>query len=436
MISIIIPAYNEEKRLPKTLASIISFLNKEKIEAEILIVNDGSQDQTKKVAQEIAKDNSFLKVISYEKNKGKGGAVKEGIIQAKGDYLIFLDADNSTPIFEIIPLLTNLSKGYDLVIGSRRIKGAKILKKQPFLRQILSQGFNFFIKVILGLADYKDTQCGFKGFRKEAGKNIFAKAKINGFAFDTELLCIANLLDYKVLEMPIAWQDEKQSTLRIKSIWNIFWDSLKIKRNIFRGDYGTKKIIDAGFYKDLFWALVLTEISGFFIFKVLKIFFVFHRPEIFLLLILPFLTATIMFLARVLSRRIYEFIKFLIVGILNTALDFLVLNYLTAYFNIFSGPLMIVFNSFSFGVAVINSYFLNKFWTFQSSGKKLSPELFLFFSVSLGANLINTVIVFWGTTFFSYFGGGYFWLNIVKVLAIIFSTFINFLGYKFVVFKK
>jgi len=121
MISIIIPAYNEEKRLPKTLASIISFLNKEKIEAEILIVNDGSQDQTKKVAQEIAKDNSFLKVISYEKNKGKGGAVKEGIIQAKGDYLIFLDADNSTPIFEIIPLLTNLSKGYDLVIGSRRI---------------------------------------------------------------------------------------------------------------------------------------------------------------------------------------------------------------------------------------------------------------------------------------------------------------------------
>jgi len=436
MLSIIIPAYNEEKRLPKTLVNIISFLNKEKIEAEILIVNDGSKDQTEKVAREMAETNSFLKIISYEQNKGKGGAVKEGINQAQGDYLVFLDADNSTPISEIIPLLNNLAQGYDLVIGSRRVKGAKILKKQPLLRQILSQGFNFLIKVILGLVDYKDTQCGFKGFRQQAGKNIFSKAKINGFAFDAELLCLANLLGYKVLEMSVAWQDEKQSTLRIKSVWNIFWESLKIKRNILRGDYGTKNIINFGFYKDLFLALILTEISGFFIFKILKIFFIFCPAEFFLLLILPFFTTSIVFLARILSKRIYEFIKFLIVGILNTTLDFLVLNYLSAYFNIFSGPWMIVFNSLSFGIAVINSYFLNKFWTFQSSGKKIASEIFLFFSVSFGASLINTAIVFLGTTFFSYLGGGYFWLNTVKGLAIIFSTFVNFLGYKFMVFKK
>ncbi|MFA5086747.1 MAG: bifunctional glycosyltransferase family 2/GtrA family protein [Candidatus Paceibacterota bacterium] len=436
MISIIIPAYNEEKRLPKTLAAVFAFLDNEKIEAEVIVVNDGSRDGTKKIADDIAAVRKNLKVISYAENKGKGGAVKTGVMAATGEFVIFLDADNSTSMSGIKQIKDLINQGCDVVIGSRKIKGAKILKQQPFLRRILGSGFNLFVKIILGLSDYSDTQCGFKGFRREVARNIFAKAKITGFAFDTELLCIAGNFNYKIKEMPIFWQDEKQSTLRLKSVWNIFLDVWKIKYNLLRGEYGAPKIFNKEFVRDLLIAVILSEIAGFIVVFILRGLFpiIYSEPLIFLLL--PLSVGLVMFLAKISSKRIYEFTKFLIVGGLNTAIDFGVLNILSVSFNIFSGSMIILFNIISFFAAVANSYFFNKFWTFKKQGNPAMPELFSFLAVSVAVSAINTIMVYLGTTFFKHIGSDYFWLNFVKSIAFIVSILLNFIGYKFFVFKK
>lgn len=436
MLSIIIPAYNEEKRLPKTIEDICSFLDREQIQSEVLVVDDGSKDKTAEVVEDLSKKYSNLRVISYAKNKGKGGAVKTGVMLASGDFIVFLDADNSTPIAEIKRIIEKLNQGYDMVIGSRKTQGAKILKPQPMIRRILGNGFNLFIKIILGLSDYSDTQCGFKGFQKNIAKNIFSKTKITGFAFDTELLCIAQNLNYKVLEMPVSWRDEQESTLKLKSVWNIFLDVCRIKYNFLKGDYGRKTIFDNIFLKDLIVAIVLIEIAGLLALSFLKNIVILPYPEFIILASSPIIIVFVFFCARVLSQRIYEFVKFLVAGALNTVLDFAVLNYLCFVFNVFSGELIVLFNLVSFSLAVINSYFLNKFWTFKKQGRSNLAELFSFLAVSIVANLINTTLVFLGTTFLKHVVSDYLWLNFIKFIAILISTIFNFLGYKFFVFKK
>lgn len=436
MLSIVIPAYNEENRLPKTLAAIFDFLDKEKIETEVIVVDDGSRDGTKKLAEDFALIRKNLKVISYAENKGKGGAVKTGVMAAAGEFILFLDADNSTSMGGIKQVQDLLNQGYDVVIGSRKIKGAKILKQQPFFRRFLGSGFNLFVKIILGLSDYSDTQCGFKGFHREAARNIFSKAKIIGFAFDTELLCIATNLNYKIKEMPIFWQDEKQSTVRLKSVRNIFMDVWKIKYNLLKGKYGASKIFNKEFVRDLLIAVILSEIAGFISIFILRGLFPIIYSESLIFLFLPLGVGLVMFLAKISSKRIYEFIKFLIVGGLNTAIDFGVLNYLSYFFNIFSGTGIILFNIISFSAAIANSYFFNKFWTFKRQGNPAVPELFSFLMVSVAVSIINTVIVYLGTTFFEHIGGDHSWLNFIKSIAFIISILLNFIGYKFFVFKK
>lgn len=436
MLSLVIPAYNEENRLPKTLESVFSFLNSEQIEAEVIVVNDGSKDNTEKIARELANSHSNLKVISYPDNKGKGKAVKTGVMEARGDFIIFLDADNSTSLHEIKSMKELLEEGHNLVIGSRKIKGAKILKYQPFLRRTLGSGFNWFVKVILGLSDYSDTQCGFKGFRREVAREIFSKSKISGFAFDTELLCIASILGYETLEIPIVWQDEKESTVKLKSVWNIFCDVLKIKYNSLRGVYGKEKILNRWFIVDLLVAIILSELVALLASLVLQDFLKIGNSGKFVQITLPAVSVLMMFLSRFFSVRIYEFTKFIIVGAANTAIDFWVLNYLSFSFNAYSGPLVAFFNIISFSVSVLNSYIFNKFWTFKPKRNKALPEFLIFLIVSIAAAAISTAIMFSGTTLFQHAGGDYFWLNFVKLIAVIFSTFINFLGYKFLVFKK
>ncbi|MDD5639543.1 MAG: glycosyltransferase family 2 protein [Candidatus Pacebacteria bacterium] len=237
MISIIIPAFNEEKRLPITLHEIFDFLKSEKMTAEIIVVNDGSFDNTSSVVENLFKEYSRLKLINLEKNQGKGFAVKTGILSAEGKFIIFLDSDNSTSLSHIKDVKNMLEQGYDIVIGSREINGAKIIQKQPYLREKIGKIFNFFTKTIK-LSEYEDTQCGFKGFKEDIAKNIFSKTKINGFAFDIEVLCIAKKSNYKIKEIPVYWKDNIDSKVSVKNIWNIFWDIWKIKINLIQGRYG------------------------------------------------------------------------------------------------------------------------------------------------------------------------------------------------------
>ncbi len=197
-LSVIIPAYNEEKRLPKTLRSLDGYLRNQSYDYEILVVNDGSKDRTVEAAKNLIPQIKNLKVTGYEKNQGKGFAVRFGMGEARGDYRLFTDADNSTSIDQIEKMWPEFEAGYDIVIGSRDIKGAVLSPPQPWLRQlILGEGFKLLRKIIVGLWSLQDTQCGFKGFKKKVIEDVLPKCKINRFAFDPEILLIAKKWDIR-----------------------------------------------------------------------------------------------------------------------------------------------------------------------------------------------------------------------------------------------
>jgi dolichyl-phosphate beta-glucosyltransferase len=238
-LSVIIPAYNEERRLPKTLEEIDKYLNKQTYEYEILVVNDGSKDRTVEVAKSLLPKIRNLKVTGYEINQGKGYAVRFGMLEAKGEYRLFTDADNSTSIDQIEKMWPYFKEGYDIVIGSRDIKGAVLDPPQPWLRQVLlGEGFKLYRKIIIGLWEIEDTQCGFKGFTKRAVEDIFPRCKINRFAFDPEFFVIAKKLGYKIKEIPIYWRNDPESKVKFKWMVNMALDLFKIRLNLMKGVYG------------------------------------------------------------------------------------------------------------------------------------------------------------------------------------------------------
>jgi len=237
-LSVIIPAYNEERRLPKTLGEIDRYLKQQEYDYEILVVNDGSKDGTVKVAKDLMPKIKNLKVTGYEKNQGKGYAVRFGMLEAKGEYRLFTDADNSTSINQVEKMWPEFGKGYDIVIGSRDVKGAILDPPQPWLRNvILGEGFKLFRKIVIGLWGIEDTQCGFKCFTKKVAENVFLKCKINRFAFDPEILIIAQKLGYKIKEIPVLWKNDLESKVKLKSIVKMGIDLLKIRWNIITKKY-------------------------------------------------------------------------------------------------------------------------------------------------------------------------------------------------------
>lgn len=248
-LSVIIPAYNEERRLPKTLKDIDKYLSRQTYDYEILVVDDGSKDKTVKVAESIAPKIKNLKVTGYKKNQGKGYAVRFGMLAALGNYRLFTDADNSTSIDQIEKIWPHLkgtcpesAEGFDIVIGSRDIKGAILDPPQPWLRKIiLGEGFKLYRKIIIDLWKIEDTQCGFKCFTKKAAEEIFPKARISRFAFDPEILVIAKNLDYKIKEIPVYWRNDPESKVKFKSIFKMARDLIIIKLNLIKGFYGQAK---------------------------------------------------------------------------------------------------------------------------------------------------------------------------------------------------
>jgi len=229
-LSIIIPAYNEEKRLGKTLETILNYLKKKGYSYEIIIVNDGSTDGTVDIAQEFIKFDSNMKIINNDKNMGKGYSVKRGVLEASGEYILFTDSDLSTPIEEFKKLLTPLESGYDIAIGSRSMKESNVVVHQPFYREIIGKIFNKLVKAFV-VKGFIDTQCGFKLFKKDAAKNIFNNQKLNGFSFDVEILYLAIKDNLKIKEVPIKWFNSPKSHVSlVGSSYRMFMELLKIKR--------------------------------------------------------------------------------------------------------------------------------------------------------------------------------------------------------------
>tara|TARA_Y100000294_G_scaffold89767_1_gene83711 strand:- start:4081 stop:4815 length:735 start_codon:yes stop_codon:yes gene_type:complete len=237
-LSIVIPAYNEEKRIGATLIKISNYLKQQCHDFEIIVVDDGSSDNTLNLLTKYSNNIPNFLVLKNELNCGKGFSIKRGILKSRGDIVLFTDADLSTPIEEMEKLLNWLDKGYQIAIGSRDLPGSKIKKHQAWYREFMGKTFNKIIRLILNL-DYCDTQCGFKCFKRDAALEIFNSMKFDGFSFDVEVLFIAKQRGIKVKEVPVSWYNSPESKVKIvKDSLRMLWDILKIRFT----EYNHKKI--------------------------------------------------------------------------------------------------------------------------------------------------------------------------------------------------
>lgn len=236
-LSVIIPAFNEEEEIADSLKEVLEFLKKKKISHEILVVDDGSRDNTTKVVTNLIKKNRRIKLIKNKSNIGKGGAIKRGALAAKGKYILFTDVDLSAPIEQYFLFRKYLKKGFEVVFGSRYLKESKVNISQPFHRRYLGKGFYFLVQNFI-LKDVKDTNCGFKAYTKRAARLIFKRQTLSGWGFDTELLFIAKKLHLKMKEVPIEWNDSSYSKVQIiPAIFVSLGELIRLKVNSIRGLY-------------------------------------------------------------------------------------------------------------------------------------------------------------------------------------------------------
>jgi glycosyltransferase involved in cell wall biosynthesis len=231
-LSIVIPSFNEEARLPATLAKISEYIRASKRETEVIVVDDGSRDRTAAVARSFEKEIRQLRVISNQGNRGKGFSVRRGMLEAQGRLVLFTDADLSAPIQEADKLLAALAE-YDVAIGSRAMNRKLISVRQSVFREYAGMLFNLIVRVVLRLP-FVDTQCGFKAFRRESSRIIFQQQRIERFGFDPELLYLARHHGLRSVEIPVRWghsPDTKVSMLRdsVRMFLDVFlirWNSL------------------------------------------------------------------------------------------------------------------------------------------------------------------------------------------------------------------
>ena len=245
-LSVIIPAYNEEERISATLLDIDKYLSKENYDYEIIVVSDGSIDKTVEVVKELQRKIKNLRVIDNKKNHGKGYVVKQGMLEAKGDYRLFMDADNSTTIDHLDKFLPFVSprlarqERYDIVIGSIEIKGAEIREEAAWYRRLLGKYSKYIIRIISGLWGIHDTQRGFKLFTDEAAEKIFPRQTIMRWGFDIEILVIARKIGFKIKELPVDWKNPGESKVSLISYVKTFQELLKIKWNLVSNRYKTR----------------------------------------------------------------------------------------------------------------------------------------------------------------------------------------------------
>ena len=230
-LSIIVPAYNEDTRIGLTLKTLAAHLERHFPAFEIIVIDDGSTDSTAEKVRQAAAANNRVALHSLPRNRGKGFAVRTGMMLAQGDAVLFTDADLSTPVEEIDLALAELKQGFAVVIASRRHPDSIIARRQSWARELIGRGFNKIIRALFSLP-FKDTQCGFKCFTKAAAKAVFARATIDTFSFDVEVLMIATALGYSIKEIPVHWTNAPGSKVRpLRDAATIFRELFALYRN-------------------------------------------------------------------------------------------------------------------------------------------------------------------------------------------------------------
>lgn len=239
LLSIIIPAHNEESRLPQTLELVFAFLGQQPYEAEVLVIENGSTDHTFEIAQEYARHHERLRVIRAE-GRGKGLAVQRGMFEARGEYRLMCDADLSMPADEINKFLPPMLGDFDVAIASREAHGA-VRYNEPFYRHLGGRGINLIIRALI-LPGLNDTQCGFKCFRANAAQDLFQHQTLFGWSFDIELLFLAKRHRYRVTEIPIHWYYRDESKVNaLRDALRMIGDIFRIHVNARRGLYDARK---------------------------------------------------------------------------------------------------------------------------------------------------------------------------------------------------
>ena len=234
-MSIVLPAYNEEDRLPPGLDRVIAFLSEQPFTGEIVVADDGSRDRTPEIVRErmaALPENVTLRLVQHERNRGKGAAIRTGVLAASGRYVFFMDADLATPVEESLKLLEELKRGAMVVAGSRiQPDGSDMRESQPAQRRLVGRMFTMMRKAMRVLPDIDDTQCPLKGFEHDASHAIFEQQQLQGWIFDAEVLQIARALGYEIVMVPVRWAHVDGSRLRVRptQAWEIFRDLVRLR---------------------------------------------------------------------------------------------------------------------------------------------------------------------------------------------------------------
>lgn len=367
-LSIVIPAYNEEGKIKKTLISVKNEIGRS-LPYDIIVVDDGSTDKTADIVNRI----DGVNLIKLQTNRGKGAALKAGISEANGSLILFMDADGSTSLSHIDEFV-DLSDRYDLIIASRSLPESKIVKRQPLHKEFFGRGGNLLIKKILGL-NYSDTQCGFKLFHKKVADSVLEKVEATGWAFDFEMLLLANKSNFKVKEVPVIWENDRKSKVKTRDYIKTFIDLLKVK----------------------------------------------VRHDL-----------------KSIKKTVHQFIKFFITGLMNAAIDFSILNLLIVAFGLGGSTYnYAVFKIISVLAAMTNSFFWNKRWVFKkrNCGKREVALFYLVAFIGLGIDVLVSIISFHYLTILNSLSDQLN-ANIAALIGLAVVVFWDFFGYKFIVFKK
>ena len=235
--SFILPAYNESERLSASLPKVLDYIHKHGLHAEVIVVNDGSQDNTADVVRTFAAEHSIVRLLENPENRGKGYAVRNGMLHAKGEVMLFTDSDLSSPIEEAEKLFTAIGQGADVASGSRWLRSELQTERQPWYRQLYGRLFNLGLRLVLGLR-YRDTQCGFKAFNRKAAELVFSRQRIERWGFDPELLFLANKFKLRTVEVPVRWAHDHRSKINpLRDGIKMGLEMLQVRWNDVQGVY-------------------------------------------------------------------------------------------------------------------------------------------------------------------------------------------------------